>query len=316
MNVWVLVERGLTGTENQCLGVCDSLGVTPVMKRFTLKQPWKSVSPYLNLGISHGYEGDALTGPWPDVLIAGGRKAAGLALWVKRASRGKTLVVCLQDPRARRGAFDLIAVPAHDPARGRNVIVTTAAPNRITPERLYRARKTWERQLEHLRHPRVAVLIGGNSKAYTLSGTIAGGLGESLKKLATDGAGMMVTASRRTGSDNLAILQAWLKDTGAFVWDGKGENPYEGFLALADVILVTADSVSMMSEAASTGKPVYRIDLEGGAPRLNKFHAKLELDGIARPFLGTIENWTYTPLRDSEIVAAAIRERLNGAGRL
>jgi len=120
---------------------------------------------------------------------------------------------------------------------------------------------------------------------------------------------MMVTASRRTGSDNLTILQAWLKDTGAYVWDGTGDNPYEGFLALADVILVTAESVSMMSGAESTGKPVYRINLEGGSPRLNKFHSKLELDCIARPVLVSVENWNYTPLRDSEIVAAAIRDR-------
>lgn len=309
MITWVLVERGLPGTENQCLGVCDALGVTPIIKRFSLKQPWKSVSPYINLGINYGYVGDELIAPWPDVLIAGGRKAAGLALWIKKASKGKTFVVCLQDPRIKRRNFDLIAVPAHDPARGKNVLVTTAAPNRITQSRLNAARKAWEKLLKDLRRPRVAVLIGGNSKAYTLSATIAGGLGESLKKLAESGAGLMVTASRRTGADNIAILQAWLKDTGAYVWDGKGDNPYEGFLALADVILVTADSVSMTSEAASTGKPVYRIDLEGGGKRLNRFHAELELKGIAKPFLGAIENWHYDPLRDAALVAAAIREK-------
>jgi mitochondrial fission protein ELM1 len=310
MNTWVLVERGLTGTENQCLGVCDALGVTPVIRHFTLKQPWKSVSPYVNLGIKHGYDGDDLRAPWPDLVIAGGRKAAGLALWIKKASRGKTFVVCLQDPRVGRRAFDLIAVPAHDPARGKNVVVTTAAPNRITSERLALARAKWENSFASLPRPRVAVLIGGNSKAYNFSSVIAGGLGESLKKLATDGAGLMVTASRRTGPDNLAILNGWLKDTGAYIWDGKGDNPYEGFLALADVILVTADSVSMTSEAASTGKPVYRIDLQGGARRLNKFHAGLELAGISRPFLGSIDRWSYNALRDADIVAAAIRERM------
>jgi uncharacterized protein len=309
MHTWVLVENGLPGTENQCLGVCDALGVTPVVKHFALKQPWKSISPYMNIGIKHGYSGDELCAPWPDLLIAGGRKAAGLALWIKRASKGKTFTVCLQDPRTKRGSFDLIAVPSHDPARGKNVLVTTAAPNRITQHRLNAARGVWDKLLKDLRRPRVAVLIGGNSRAYTLSATIAGGLGESLKKLAESGAGLMVTASRRTGADNIAILQAWLKDTGAYIWDGKGDNPYEGFLALADVILVTADSVSMTSEAASTGKPLYRIDLEGGGKRLNRFHAELELKGIAKPFLGAIESWHYDPLRDAALVANAIREK-------
>ncbi len=315
MHVWVLVERGLTGTENQCLGVCDALGVTPVIKRFTLCNPWKTLTPYITAGIRRGYCGDELAAPWPDVLIAGGRKAAGVALWVKRASRGKTFTVCLQDPRARRGSFDLIAAPAHDPAQGPNVIKTVAAPNRVTPERLKAAKEKWEPVLAHLPHPRVAVLVGGNSRAYSMDGMITGSLGESLKKLAGQGVGLMVTSSRRTGEGNRAILQAWLKDTGAYVWDGQsgpdgGGNPYEGFLALADAFIVTADSVSMPSEAAATGKPIYRVNLKGGGTRLNAFHANLDAAGITRPFRGQIEDWGYTPLNDAAIVAAEIRRRM------
>jgi len=310
MIVWILVERGLTGTENQCLGVCEALGVVPVIKRFTLRQPWKTVSPYLNLGINHGYDGDQLRGPWPDLLIAGGRKAAGLALWVKRASRGKTFTVCLQDPRTHRGGFDLIAVPAHDPARGSNIVVTTAAPNRVTPQRLAAARDKWEDKLAHLRKPRVAVLIGGNSRAYSLNALTTSSLGEGLKKLAENGAGLMVTTSRRTGAGNLSILQSWLKETGAYIWDGQGDNPYEGFLALADHIIVTADSVSMTSEAATTGKPVYRVDLDGGAKRLKSFHTAMDECGITRPFKNRLENWQYKNLNDAALVAAEIKARM------
>lgn len=311
MQCWILVERGLAGTLNQALGVCDALGIQPTIKQFTLRQPWRSLTPYINLAIQSGYDGDKLAAPWPDVLIAGGRKAIGLALWIKRASGGKTFSVCLQDPRAHRKGFDLIAVPAHDPGRGGNVIVTAAACNRITPQRLADARQKWERQFAHIRSPRVAVLIGGNSKAYSLNTLTTSKLGEDLKHLASQGAGLMVTTSRRTGDDNLSILQSWLKDTGACVWSGQGENPYEGFLALADHIIVTADSVSMTSEAASTGKPVYRVDLDGGGKRLDAFHAGMEKAGITRPFKGSLENWNYTPLNDAAKVAAAIRDKLN-----
>lgn len=307
MIVWVLVEQGLTGTENQCLGVCDALGVEPVIKHFTLRQPWKTLSPYINLGIQFGYDGDELKGPWPDVLIAGGRKAVGLALWIKRASRNKTFTVCLQDPRAKRAAFDLVAVPEHDPGRGPNIVVTTAAPNRITPQRLEAARLKWSETFSALPHPRVAVLIGGNSRAHELSATIAGGLGEMLKTLAASGAGLMVTSSRRTGADNKAILNAWLKETPAYIWNGEGDNPYEGFLALADHIVVTADSVSMLSDAASTGKPVYRVDLIGGSKRFDAFRDKLQNAGITRRFSGLLDMWAYKPLNDAAIVANAIR---------
>ena len=129
--------------------------------------------------------------------------------------------------------------------------------------------------------------------------------------LAGNGAGLMVTASRRTGDKNRKILQNSLQDTSAYIWNGTGENPYFGFLAWADYILVTADSVSMLSEAATTGKPVYIIPMEGGAPRLDKFHALLKDKGIARDFNGTLELWGYTPLNDSGLVADAIRQHIN-----
>lgn len=308
MVVWVLVEKGLTGTENQCLGVCEALGVVPIIKRISLRNPWKTLSPYLNIGIQHGYTGDQLQAPWPDVLIAGGRKAIGLALWVKKQNP-KTFTVCLQDPRVHRDAFDLIAAPAHDPARGKNVLTTVAAPNRITQPRLDKGKEKWADAFAHLPSPRVAVLIGGNSKVHALDAIIASGLGEKLRHLAENGAGLMVTASRRTGAENLKILQSWLKDTGAYIWDGQGDNPYDGFLALADYIVVTEDSVSMMSEAASTGKPVYRIDLQGGSKRFDAFHQLLEDKKIVRSFEGRLETWSYEPLNDAANVAAAISAR-------
>lgn len=309
---WIVVEEGLAGTESQCVGVCAALGVDPCIKRFRLKQPWKLLSPYIYMGIINGYEGYSLKEPWPDIVIAGGRKAAAVALWIKKASKGKTFTVCLQDPRVRHREFDLIAVPAHDPARGPNVVVTTGAPNKITAERLEKARERWEPVFGNLPHPRVAVLVGGNSRAYRMNGKIAGILGDNLKKIAREGkAGLMVTTSRRTGAYNTAILEAWLEGTGAYIWSGMGENPYEGFLAMADAVIVSADSVSMISEAATTGKPVYRVDLEGGSHRFDAFHRLMEEKGIVRPFRGQIESWNYVPLDDAAIVAQAIEQRMD-----
>lgn len=308
---WVVTERGLTGTENQCLGVAQALGLTPVLKRISLREPWRTFSPYIRIanGMAFDRSSDKLEAPWPDLLIASGRKSVAASLFVKKMSGGKTFTVQVQDPRVSRNLFDLVAVPAHDPMRGPNVIVTDAAPNRITAQRLVEAAHRFENVLAHLPRPRVAVLIGGNSKVHSLTPTVMGDFGETLRKLAENGAGLMVTASRRTGDENLQILQAWLKDTGAYVWDGKGENPYEAFLADADHIIVTADSVSMASEAATTGKPVYRVDLLGGSKRFDAFHRHLEKLGVTKPFDGTLDCWPYQPLNDAQKVADAIRAR-------
>lgn len=301
---WV-VSEGMAGTENQCLGVTDALGITPEIKRIALRQPWAALSPWLPLECGRTFH-PPLEGPWPDLLIASGRKSIAASRYIKRMSGGKTFTVQIQDPRISPAHFDLVAVPAHDPARGDNVIVTTAAPNRITPARIDAARQDFS-AFSQRPSPRVALLIGGNSKAHRLTRAVMERLAAQLKRLK---AGLMVTTSRRTGAENESILRAALAGSDAFIWDGSGDNPYHAMLAWADVIIVTGDSVSMLSEAASTGKPVYMIPLEGGGRRLDQFHTNLKLRGAARDFTGSLAHWTYAPLDDAKLVADAIKQRM------
>lgn len=303
------MTEGIAGTENQCLGVAEALGISPVIKRIKLKTPWKQLSPWLRFG--HPYaltpESDSIAPPWPDLLIASGRKSISIALDIKKRSGGRTFLVQIQDPRIRPAAFDLIAVPQHDPMRGENVIVTTGALNRITPEKLNLEREKWAATLAHLPAPRVAVLIGGNSKAHRMTAAACQNLAAQLRKLT---AGLMVTASRRTGEENMNFLREALQGDNIFFWNGAGDNPYFGFLAHADYIIVTEDSVSMTSEAIATGKPVYIAKLEGGATRLNRFHHLLQEQGYTRPFTGVLEPWSYEPPNDTAKIAAEIRRKM------
>ncbi len=305
---WIITE-GIAGTENQCLGVAEALGIMPVVKRINLRQPWKSLSPYLKFECARTFTGDELTAPWPDLVLASGRKAIAAARYVRKASGGKSYVVQIQDPRIAPSNFDLVAVPAHDPSRGDNVIVTNAAPNRINETRLQEAREEFSTLLSPLPQPRVAVLIGGNSNAYKMTADITRKLAGELKMLAESGYGLMVTASRRTGAENDRILKEALNHPNVLYWDGKGANPYFGFLGWADYILVTGDSVSMISEAATSGKPVYMIPLEGGTKRFDQFHKGLLEKGAIRRFDGTLEPYTYERLDDAGMIAAEIRKR-------
>jgi len=81
-------------------------------------------------------------------------------------------------------------------------------------------------------------------------------------------------------------------------------------LAAADYILVTADSASMISDACSSGKPTYMINLEGGHPRIDKLHNHLQDLGALRVFEGNLEDYSYAPLNDAEKISDAIRERI------
>ena len=106
------------------------------------------------------------------------------------------------------------------------------------------------------------------------------------------------------------ILKSALNGSGHFLWDGTGANPYMGMLAWADFILVTADSTSMLSEAASTGKPTYVIPLGGGSPRLDAMQQNLIDAGCVRLFEGKLESWAATRLEDATKVATEIRRRM------
>lgn len=302
---WIVTE-GMVGTENQCLGVAAALGVAAEVKRIRLRQPWKALSPFLGAETSCTFD-PPLAGPWPDLLLASGRKSIAASRYIKKQSGGKTLTVQIQDPRIDPKQFDIVAVPAHDPTRGDNVIVTDGAPNLITPQKLQAAKEKWADAFSSLPAPRIAVLIGGSSKAHKMTKDIARSVGEKLAQLArTQNAGLMITASRRTGEENIAALRAALDGTNAYFWDGTGDNPYHGMLAWADTIVVTSDSVSMLSDAGTTGKPVYMIPLEGGSARFDRFHVGLIGKGVVRVFDGTLEHWTYTPLNAAQAIANAV----------
>ena len=303
LSCWV-VSEGMAGTENQCIAVAEALGVSYDTKRIALKQPWKSLSPHVGLE-RHSTFSPALSAPWPDLVIASGRKSIAASRFIKRMSEGKSFTVQIQDPRIDPSQFDLVAVPHHDPTRGDNVVVTDAAPNRITKAKLKASLLDFP-QFDVMSSPRVAVLIGGSSKAYTMNERVTNRLAAQLRGL---DAHLMVTSSRRTGAKNEAILRRALPN--AYFYDGDGANPYFAMLAAADFILVTADSASMLSDACTSGKPVYMINLEGGHPRIDALHKHLQDLGALRVFEGDLETFTYNPLKDAVKIADVIRERLN-----
>jgi hypothetical protein len=125
-----------------------------------------------------------------------------------------------------------------------------------------------------------------------------------------DQVGLMLTPSRRTDPAVVQALRDRLSPLGAWVWDFQGENPYFGMLALADVIIVTEDSVSMVSEAVATAAPVLLAELPGSSRRIDAFHQALLDEGRIRRFAGRCEVWPTAPLNDTPLAAAELRRRL------
>ena len=309
---WVLSD-GNPGNENPCLGLAEALGVETAIKRVVPQPPWSWLPPRLWFAAlsAPGPRGDPLAPPWPDLLIACGRRTAALSAAIRAAGRGRTFAVQILDPKLPPDRFDVVVAPRHDRLTGANVIATLGVLNRVTPERLADAAQRAAASVDHLPRPRVAVLVGGASKRHRMTARVAEDLGASLARLAGEhGAGLMVTASRRTGDANAAALRRRLDGVAAVMWDGAGENPYFGYLGQADAIVVTGDSVAMVSEACATGKPVLVYDLPGGSAKFDRFHGEMRQAGCTRPFSGALEDWTYLPLRETPRIAAEVRRRM------
>ncbi len=248
------------------------------------------------------------TPPLPDLVIACGRRSIPAALALRRAG---VFTVYVQKPDCPANYFDLIVAPKHDGFSGPNVMQTHGSIHRVTPEKLAVAKAEWQPRLRDFASPRVAVLVGGKSQAYDFTQADARALANRLQALAASGYSLLVTTSRRTGTENTAILRAALPD--AFFWSGEadGPNPYFGLLALADHLVVTCDSANMLTEACFTGKPVHIVELPGGKPRLRRFLGGLYAGGFAREFTGpTLDTWTYTPPDDRAAAAAVVMQRL------
>ena len=315
-SVWVLADDR-TGDVAQCLGVAEALGLPFAVK--DLRYSWAAILPNHVRGARLAGLTDpsraALAPPWPRVVISAGRRTAPASRWIKAQSGAFT--VQIMDPGWwGRGDFDLVAIPSHDcggqddPA---NVLRVLGAPHRVTPERLAAEAERFRAQVADLPRPLVLVLVGGSTRRRRFGAAAASQLGHEVGRLAgTAGGALLVSTSRRTGRKAAATLLAALPEPRlVYGWGSAGPNPFFGWLGLADAVVVTGDSVSMVSEACATSAPVYVWAPPGMViDKHARFHQELFALGMARPMNGALAPWSHPPLNSAAAVAAEIRRRL------
>lgn len=295
----------LAGLQAQAQGLADAADLAPTLISLRPRAPWRFVTarlwpvPLRAVGV---------VGSDADILISAGGTAGVVARAMRRPGHQ---IVQIQHPRQDPTRFDVVVVNRHDGLTGPNVVVTRTALHPVTPARLAEAAALWRPRLAHLPRPLVAVLIGGSNGRFRLNGPVASALGAQLATMMrTDRVGLALTPSRRTSPEARAALAAAVEPLGGWVWDMTGDNPYFGLLALADAIVVTEDSVSMVSEAAATGAPVLLAGLPGSSRRIRLFNHYLLEDGRVRPFAGRLDLWPVTPLNDTLAAGQDVRRRL------
>lgn len=206
--------------------------------------------------------------PWPDLVICSGRGAEAVAFWLRKQNP-QLRIVFVGTPWADLQRFDLvITTPQYRLPQAPNVLHNLLPVHDVTPDRIAAEAARWEPRLEHLPRPFTSVLVGGSSGPYLFTPEAAGRLGRQASALASsEGGSLLVTTSARTGQAAAEALQAAITVPCFFHrWQpDAADNPFHAVLGLAGRIIVTADSISMLSEAVSTAKPVLLFDIEEGA---------------------------------------------------
>ena len=325
------ISKGMAGMNSQTAGLANAVGYQPpensqkdgtslndAIYEFVntrMAFPW-SCLPFSMIPKSGAILKQPETleaAPQPRLVVSCGRHGVIPALYLKKKLGEKVFTVHIQDPKFDTSGFDMVLIPKHDPTRGPNVYLTMGALHKVTPEKLEVARHTHEaKQLVDPTRPLVSVLLGGKNGYYSFSQADIDRLFEKLHRLVAEhDVRLAVLTSNRTPDQVCARLT---KDFGEkhFIWNGQGTNPYFEALALADYIVVTGDSVSMVTEATATGRPVFveHLTERRTARRFRRFHSMFEEAGLTRRFEGKLADWEYEPPNDTPCVARLIRERM------
>ena len=295
MKIWG-VSSGSKGNDVQLESIAQALSEDVTFYHANLSFPWNAFAPYKPAEL--GVAGDErFNPPFPDMVIACGRRAVPVARYIKRRSVGQCFTVFLQNPIIHPRAFDFVWAPAHDEVAGDNVMTTILGPHGLTYESLKNEASKWHDRLASpaVKGKCVGVMIGGPNKFYDFDPSEMQKFAENLLLLAQQGYRLLISLSSRSLQDYADILKLTLAGHDYYLWHGNGDNPYKAILGLADQLIVTGDSVNMVGEACFAGVPVQVYFLRGHSRRFNRFYEQLLVQDYVKPFEGKLERWLYEP---------------------
>lgn len=273
----------------------------------------------------------------PLLVVASGRDTISVASSIKSLAPDNVFVVQIQHPRSHLNRFDMVITPRHDyypltphaqeqipwflrrwitPSEppGRNVVLTVGALHQADSAALRSAASAWHDELAPLPKPLLVVNVGGPTRNCPYGADLAKQLATMLQNVLWSCGSIRISFSRRTPEKVSNILvREFSANPKVYIWDGEDRNPHMGHLAWADAFVITADSVSMLSEACSTGKPVYVIGAERCTWKFADFQKSLQERGVVRPLTGKediSESWSYSPLNDTTEAANRVNMAL------
>ena len=307
LHCWLLTE-GAHGMISQVEGLASAMNATFDHKTVKLKNIFKFIPPKFSPKSKSVFNFSELTkssNPLPDYLISCGRKSVipniVLKSYFKNFYNHNIKNIHIQDPKISSDNFDYIIVPEHDnPLEGNNIIKSVGALHYIT-----------EKEVENSNHEEkfvVSIILGGPNKYYLFSENEIEKFIFNITQSKNNITKINIIGSRRTPLQLFENIKKKF-NTNIFNYDFslKKEN-YLKLMSEASHIVVTSDSISMISEAAITGKPIYVAELVKNKNdyRFQRFINLFEKLGIIRKLDQTLDNWTYEKLYETKRIANLI----------
>ena len=308
----LLLTQGMHGMISQVEGLAKALGLSFRHETIQLNKFWNFFPPKFTPVIDNILEKKFVCDS--RIIISCGRKSVIPSILLKKRFKKEIFNIHIQDPKVNLNNFDSIICPEHDNLHGENVVKTKGAIHYLTNDEI-------QRNINYLKPKQedkkiITFILGGPNKYYSFSEKQMDQMFAKIKNMfVSTKYKLIIIPSYRTPENILKLAFNYFNQDHLVVRE-RDKKAYLSSLGLADTIIVTCDSTSMISEAAITGKPVYiaQMSHKRSIHRFEKFY-KLFMDlGITRNLENKIEHWTYNGLDEVNRAASFVKEQMKKNG--
>ena len=305
----LLLTEGLHGMISQVEGLAKALDLEYFHEKVELNNFWKfippKITPVKKFVFKNKIQRDF------DIIISCGRKSVIPSIFLKKINNKKIKNIHIQDPKVNFQNFDFIISPEHDDLKGENIISSKGAIHYLTITEI-EEKKNYLSDRVAKEKKIITLILGGPTKYYTYSNqNILNIFSKISKQILNKDYQLIVIPSNRTPIKTIELAKKFFSKEHLII-DRVDKNAYLSSLGVADYIIVTCDSSSMISEAALTGKPLYvaMIPPSKKDTRFQNFRKLFEKMNIIREFDGKLETWNYEKLDETKRIAYEIKNKL------
>ena len=307
----ILLTEGMHGMISQVEGLAKALDIDFTHHKVELNHLWKLIPP--NLSPVSQIVFKKIDHDDFDVIISCGRKSVIPSIHLKKTSNKKVFNIHIQDPKVDLTHFDFIVAPEHDAIEGSNVITTKGAIHYLTENEISENKDYLNSFIKKDERKIWTLIMGGPTKYYDYSTKNMKHIFTALYKLLKKhDFQLVVIPSMRTPINTIHYAKEFFGENHTIIMD-VDKKAYLSALAIAENIVVTCDSSSMISEAALTGKPIYIASIlpKKNDKRFQRFRNLFRELNIIRNLGEEVEIWSYEKLDETNRVANIIKQKIN-----